>query len=375
MGSEERRRNASVSQASEKSCKTCKKPITNKSQIFNCIACGDVMHMTKTCTGISETAILGISEISQKVLLLCNCCVGNNRKESMINDLMQTRPSIAETKLNEIAEQFSTFKQEIDSLKQKIDETSKKPQNRNEPKQPALNKPESSYNGIRIRGLLELGSKSSRDRHEHDLEEVNKLFAFLTVEAKITDLKRLGKYEEGKRPRTIVVNVSNEWQKRLILMSLAKLNQHQQKNSSFKCHFTNRLRYTMSHRDEPKQLTTYCQNYDKTVFVSKELSPSEFLIENKLLMKRRTMIETGVSAKNLRLRDLVLYQYDEESGNWKKNRRKQLTTYCQVFKNVMPKCQKYFRHQQKNSSFKCHFTNRLRYTMSHRDMAGKGNTR
>ena len=103
---------------------------------------------------------------------------------------MQTRPSIAETKLNEIAEQFSTFKQEIDSLKQKIDETNKKPQNRNEPKQHALNKPESSYNRIRIRRLLELDSKNSRDRHEHDLEEVNKLFAFLTVEAKITDLKR-----------------------------------------------------------------------------------------------------------------------------------------------------------------------------------------
>ena len=241
------------------------------------------MHMTKICTGISEPAILGISEISQNVLLLCNCCVGNNRKESMINDLMQSRPSIAETKLNEIAEQFSTFKQEIDSLKQKIDDTNKKPQNRNEPEQHALNKPESSYNGIRIRGLLELDSKSSRDRHEHDLEEVNKLFAFLTVEAKITVLKRLGKNEEGKRPRTIVVKVSNEWQKRLILMSLAKL-----------------------------------KNYDKTLFVSKELSPSEFLIENKLLMKRRTMIDTGVSAKNLRLRDLVLYQYDEESGNWKK---------------------------------------------------------
>ena len=75
--------------------------------------------------GISETAILGISDISQNILLLCNCCVGNNRKVSMINDLMQTRPSIAETKINEIAEQFSTFKQEIVSLKQKIDETNK----------------------------------------------------------------------------------------------------------------------------------------------------------------------------------------------------------------------------------------------------------
>ena len=69
---------------------------------------------------------------------------------------METRPSIAETKLKEIAEQFSTFKQDTDSLKQKIDETNKKPQNRNEPKQHALNKPESSCNGIGIRGLLEL---------------------------------------------------------------------------------------------------------------------------------------------------------------------------------------------------------------------------
>ena len=89
--------------------------------------------------------------------------------------------------------------------------------------------------------------------------------------------------KKEKKPRTVVVNVSYEWQKRLTLMSMAKL-----------------------------------KNYDKTLFVSKELSPSEFLIENKLLMKRRTMIETGVSAENLRLSDLVLYQYEEESGNWKK---------------------------------------------------------
>ena len=121
----------------------------------------------------------------------------------MINDLMQARPSNAETKLYEIAEEFSTFKQEIDSLKQKKDKTSKKPQNRNEPKQQTFKKPESNYNGIRIRGLLELDPKNSRDRHEHDLKEVNKLafltVAFLTVEAKITDLNRLGKYEEGKK--------------------------------------------------------------------------------------------------------------------------------------------------------------------------------
>ena len=63
------------------------------------------------------------------------------------------------------------------------------------------------------------------------------------------------------------------------------------------------------------------KNYDKTLFASKELSLSEGLIENKFLMKRRTMIETGVSAKNLKLRDLVLYQYDEESGNWKKSKK------------------------------------------------------
>ena len=57
------------------------------------------------------------------------------------------------------------------------------------------------------------------------------------------------------------------------------------------------------------------KNYDKTLFVSKELSPSKFLVENKLLMKRRTMLDNGVSVKNLRLRNLVFYQNDEESGN------------------------------------------------------------
>ena len=56
------------------------------------------------------------------------------------------------------------------------------------------------------------------------------------------------------------------------------------------------------------------KNYDKTLFVSKELSPSEFLIENKLLMNRRTMIETGVPAQNLRLRDLVLTTKKVEIG-------------------------------------------------------------
>ena len=60
------------------------------------------------------------------------------------------------------------------------------------------------------------------------------------------------------------------------------------------------------------------QLHPKRRIVNLETEKLLLRVANKLLMKRRTMIETGVSAKNLRLRDLVLYQYDEESGNWKK---------------------------------------------------------
>ena len=56
------------------------------------------------------------------------------------------------------------------------------------------------------------GHKNARERHDHDLTKINKIFA-LTIDAAITDLKRLGKCEDGKAPLTVIVNVSDNCQK------------------------------------------------------------------------------------------------------------------------------------------------------------------
>ena len=66
------------------------------------------------------------------------------------------------------------------------------------------------YDGLRIRGTPQKNSEDSRERHEHDLSEVNAIFSFLSVEADITDLKRIWKFDNQRQPRTIIVKVTNE---------------------------------------------------------------------------------------------------------------------------------------------------------------------
>ena len=95
-----------------------------------------------------------------------------------------------------MTEQFEGFKKEMESLKQsyedmKITTKRQQPESTNVPTQKRMS--QTAYDGIRIRGIEELKSKDSREQYEHDLEEVNKVFAFLTINAEITDLKRLGK--------------------------------------------------------------------------------------------------------------------------------------------------------------------------------------
>ena len=187
---------------------------------------------------------------------------------------------MTDEKITTMTEQFENFRKEMESIKQSVEDMKSAPKRppHPEPTQLISRKPnaQATYDGIRIRGIEEMKSKDSRKRHEHDLEEVNKLFAFLTINAEVTDFKRLGKFEEdASKPRTITVKLSNDWQKRLILVSLAKL-----------------------------------KHYEKTVYVSKELSPNELLAENKLLKQRRELIDNGIPPRDLRIRELKLYKYE-----------------------------------------------------------------
>ena len=92
----------------------------------------------------------------------------------------------------------------------------------------------------------------------------------LTVTCNVPDLKRLSKYQEGKR-RTLVAKIDSDYAKLLILLSLAKM-----------------------------------KDYGKPVFISKELNPSERSIENEIIQTRREMIKAGTNPNKRRIRNLVL---------------------------------------------------------------------
>ena len=75
--------------------------------------------------------------------------------------------------------------------------------------------------GIRVRGVPENASKLARERNEYDMKDISNL-TFLSIECEITELKRIGPYQEG-RARTIVFTVANKVHRRLILLSISKL--------------------------------------------------------------------------------------------------------------------------------------------------------
>ena len=66
-------------------CKTRTRGITKKEMVYNCASCGENMHVSKSCTGMSKTASSEQIEMSQIVLLICNTCIVNNRKELVVN--------------------------------------------------------------------------------------------------------------------------------------------------------------------------------------------------------------------------------------------------------------------------------------------------
>ena len=68
-----------------KRCKTCSKPINKRDAVYNCVSCGESMHMTTNCTDLKENAINVLKQLNKNFLLLCNRCVGNNQKDAIIN--------------------------------------------------------------------------------------------------------------------------------------------------------------------------------------------------------------------------------------------------------------------------------------------------
>ena len=114
---------------------------------------------------------------------------------------------------------------------------------------------------------------------ELEFSVFQKILTHLDVETEIGDIVRLGKYDENKR-RTILLKVPNVWKRRLISSSA-------------------------------RILTTF----EHPVFLSRQLSNEEVVLENKDLMMRRELITKGIDPKDLRVKDGCLFRNINDQWN------------------------------------------------------------
>ena len=123
-----------------------------------------------------------------------------------------------------------------------------------------------------MRGLPESTLKFERERYEHKMRKVFKTLAFLSIECKIKEIKRIGPYQEGQA-RTIAVSVAKKFPRRQILLSFSKL-----------------------------------KKSGKLEFVSRELNAEKARHNFSLLEKRRVRIQSGTLGNELKICDLKLYK-------------------------------------------------------------------
>lgn len=292
-------------------CSTCTKP-TKGDEVFLCLGCNKVMHLSAKCTAFSEEAIAGIRQHSLNIFLLCTECVENGQRDVIISKMAASTPLMENPKLTELEQKVDNLVVKIDNLSfappiQRPTETenqlSEAPTVRSPPPKPVPNEDEL---GLRLRGVPESKKTNKGDQLAEDLSVVREIFTHLGHSGvEISDLKRLGQHRSKRKhpeersteagsseevevsprdeaspsgddpsPRTIIVKLKLPWHKRLILLSLSKL-------KTFKL---------------------------KSIFVSRELTKTEADIEKKALAKRKSLIMNGIPRKELRIRNLILEQ-------------------------------------------------------------------
>ena len=276
-------------------CSQCRTAINDDR--FLCVCCGVTMHLSKKCTGFADDPIKGIIQGGLNILLVCNQCVFTKRRDAMISRI----PSQAqEGKIAKVIEEVNNFKSAVmekldlndhDAMLTEVTEirneftdfqtewsrrkkpsTSEQSDTGNELVQ-ETSKANQLYDGIRLRGVPESNAKTSHARLAHDMEHVKKILEHSDVKTTTSNIRRAGNFDESrKNPRPIKITVPNALAKRLILLSVVKM----------------------------KSYAT------KKIYLSKELTPSELILERTSLSLRRRFLEKKVDAKDLRLRNLVL---------------------------------------------------------------------
>ena len=199
------------------------------------------MHMSPSCTKFSNEILNALQQVNQNVLLLCNACVHQNKRD-VILDIIKIPPQ----KQNNL---------EIkDDIQTTIKETISSKINARTANDPA----------IRTRGIDESKKETARERTEEDVQELQSILKFLKLDCQITDCRRMGIFKDG-RHRTFLATMPCMYDKRILLLSLSRL-----------------------------------KRYNKTVYISKDYSLQEKEQLNNCLKKRKDLIDAGFPRKKLK---------------------------------------------------------------------------
>jgi len=132
---------------------------------------------------------------------------------------------------------------------------------------------------VKIDGIPEISKEVKPwDRQNHEKSAIKKIFDFLKLEnVLLTDSFRVGKYvSESKRPRSVIATVSSVWDRNKILQSAPLL-----------------------------------KSYCTATYISPALSNADRILERRIMKKRWELIEKGADRKNLKIKNLKLYNNNE----------------------------------------------------------------
>ena len=191
-------------------CGTCAKS-TDKTEVFLCVSCGVIFHLTSKCTGFSEAAIAGLKDVNFNILLLCNECVTNGQRDKILNEMATQRF------FKEHSEKLEAVENRMMRIHEKIEETASVRETLKETLKDQVELqfkgasaavqsttlPSSAPTGIRIRGLPEPYDSITdpAERAKKDLQEVQKVLAVLGCTGELNDVRRIGKNKYSGQSR------------------------------------------------------------------------------------------------------------------------------------------------------------------------------
>ena len=221
-------------------------------------------------------------EKSPNVMFMCNSCLGNSSVE-----LLETAREV----ITEIHEMKTALEEVKKAVKSAPTAKAVKPENPQGKLYSDVLKSKSDFSReLRFSGIPEYKAEqikpnraeNRREIFEHEEEQLGSAMKILGVEAKeISSFRRLGAYNPDKqRPRPLLVKFTQEYFAEKILARAA----------AFK-------NYEPTYNEK-----TY------SIFVSKSLNLEEQKLEQKLLKKRRELLDSGeVEPKDLKIRKGTLY--------------------------------------------------------------------